>query len=161
MTHTLRAALPAWREAVTGALFWGLLLCANAALGLWMRGWSLGLIGIVALLFFAGGCLAFPPALFLARLVAAGRGRTAGFAAMFLCLAAATVGLTGGLYALEYRTYYAQWHAAAFTHIWVLQFVFTSLVALYQFAVLGLRLMFPLGFLGLFAASWLLGRNIR
>lgn len=159
MIRRLRAALPTRREAIIGAPAWGLLLLANAALGLALRGWSFDLIGIVALLFFAGGCLAFPLAIFVARLLSASRSRAASFAAIFLCLAVATVALTGGLYALDYRAYYAQWHEAPFTRIWMLQFAFTSLVALYQFAVLGLRLMFPLGFLGLFAASWLLGRE--
>lgn len=161
MSSRLRAALPSRQEVLVGAPLWGLLLCANAALNLMLRGWSVGLAGIVALLFFAGGCLAFPLAILAAKLLSGGRGRAVAFAASFLCLAVATVALTGGLYAVDYRAYYAQWHEASFTRTWAFQFVFTGLGAFYQFGVLGLRLMFPLGFLGLFAASWLLARDPR
>ncbi|TIW94600.1 MAG: hypothetical protein E5V59_13435 [Mesorhizobium sp.] len=118
-------------------------------------------IRIVALLFAVGAALAFPIGLFAARLVSQGRRWEVAFAAAFVCLAAATIGLTGGLFALQYRSYYAEWHAPAFTHTWVLQFIFTMLIALYQFVVLGIRLYFPLGFVALFAASLWFARQRR
>lgn len=118
-------------------------------------------IRTVSLLFASGGALGFPVGLFAARLVSLGRHREVAFAAAFVCLAAATIGLTGALFALQYRSYYAEWHAPAFTLTWVLQFVFTTLVALYQFVVLGIRLYFPIGFVALFAASVWFARQQR
>ena len=69
--------------------------------------------------------------------------------------------MTGGLYALDYRAYYAEWHADTFTRIWFLQFAHTIAAALYQFAVLGLRLFFPVGFAALLVASFWFARRAR
>ena len=75
------------------------------------------------------------------------------FAAYFLGLSLATIGITAPLFAFDYRQYYSTWHEEAFTVTWMFQFVFTTAGALVQFAVLGVRLYFPLGFLALFVAS--------
>ena len=64
-----------------------------------------------------------------------------------------TVSITGLIFAFDYRTYYSEWHADAGSIAWVFQLVFTTLAALYQFAVLGVRLLFPVGFVALFAVS--------
>ena len=45
--------------------------------------------------------------------------------------------------------------------IWFLQFTHTIAAALYQFAVLGLRLFFPFGFVALFVASFWFARRVR
>lgn len=140
---------------------WGLVMGANTAGVLWLRGWSGAPLLRVGLLYAAGGLLGFPLGLWAGRLLAGNGGRQRAFAALFVCLAAATVGATAALYALQYRTYYAQWHAPAFTLTWDFQFVFTSLVAFYQFAVLGVRLFFPLGFAALLGVSLLLVRRMR
>lgn len=107
----------------------------------------------VVLLFAAGGALAFPFGLYAARLIALGRSGEVAFAALFVCLLAATLCVTGGLYALQYRSYYAEWHGTPFSIRWFFQFAFTSAGALYQFAILGVRFYFPLGFIALFAAA--------
>ncbi|CAH2403711.1 hypothetical protein MES4922_310066 [Mesorhizobium ventifaucium] len=52
-----------------------------------------------------GGALAFPVGLFLARLISLGRHWQVALAAAFVCLLATTIGLTGGLFALQYRSY--------------------------------------------------------
>lgn len=65
------------------------------------------------------------------------------------------------LFALQYRSYYAEWHASAFTPTWAFEFAFTMLTALYQFVVLGMRLYFPLGFAALVAASIWFARQRR
>ncbi|RUW22679.1 hypothetical protein EOA34_20760, partial [Mesorhizobium sp. M4B.F.Ca.ET.013.02.1.1] len=67
----------------------------------------------------------------------------------------------GGLFALQYRSYYAEWHAPAFTIRWAFELVFTMLTALYQFVVLGIRLYFPLGFIALVAAGIWFARQRR
>ena len=118
------------------------------------------IVGVVAL-FFAGGALSSPPAWFLADLVSWGRQTETRFAAALLSLALMTIGLTGLLYALQYRDYYSEWHAPFPTVTWLFQFVFTTLSALYQFAVLGIRLLYPFGFLALLIASLFLARRRR
>ncbi|MNY76595.1 hypothetical protein D3C86_2162310 [compost metagenome] len=66
------------------------------------------------------------------------------------------------LFALDYRAFYARWHADAGTRAWLYQFAFTSLVAFYQFLVLGIRLYLPVGGAALLAASlWLAGSEGR
>jgi hypothetical protein len=100
-------------------------------------------IRFVSLLYAAGGALAFPVGLFLARLVSLGRHWQVALAAAFVCLLATTIGLTGGLFALQYRSYYAQWHEPALTIAWSIQFVHTVATAFYQFIVLGIRLISP------------------
>ncbi|MER8373752.1 hypothetical protein [Mesorhizobium sp. M1409] len=135
---------------------------ASALVTLFLDNWETpAKIRIVTLLFAVGAGLAFPIGLFAAKLVSQGRRWEVAFAAAFVCLTAATVGLTAGLFALQYRSYYAEWHAPAFTYTWALQFVFTTLIALYQFVVLGIRLYFPLGFVALFAASVWFARQRR
>ncbi|TIX38504.1 MAG: hypothetical protein E5V40_19240, partial [Mesorhizobium sp.] len=99
--------------------------------------------------------------LFLARLVSRGRHWEVAFAAAFVALLVATLAFTGGLFALQYRSYYAEWHAPAFTIRWAFELVFTMLTALYQFVVLGIRLYFPLGFIALVAAGIWFARQQR
>ena len=76
-------------------------------------------------------------------------------------LATATVAVTSGLFAIQYRSFYAQWHEHAFTRIWILQFLFTSASAVYQFLVIGLRYYFPLGMPLLLGAAAILVRSVR
>lgn len=134
---------------------------ASALLALLLDRWETPvLVRTVVLLFALGGAFAFPIGWTLARLLSQGRRPETAFAAAFVSLGVATIGLTALLYALEYRSYYAEWHAAPFTITWAFQFVFTGLVAAYQFAVLGLRLYFPVGFVALFSAAlWFAARS--
>jgi len=135
---------------------------ASALVNLWLDDWETpAKIRFVALLFAAGGALAFPVGLFAARLVSLERHWEVALAAAFVCLLAATITFTGGLFALQYRSYYAEWHEPAFSLTWALQFVFTMLTALYQFVVLGIRLYFPLGFIALALASVWFARRQR
>ncbi|QND59989.1 hypothetical protein [Mesorhizobium huakuii] len=150
----VRRALPGWRATLFGSLVWAGAMGASALINLLLDHWvTPDKIRIVSLLFAGGGALAFPLGLFAARLVSLGRGREVAFAAAMVCLAAATIRLTAGLYALQYRSYYAEWHAPVFTLTWGFQLAFTMAVASYQFVVLGIRLYFPLGFVALLAAS--------
>ena len=154
--------MPTPRTALFGALLWAVTMGASALVNLLLDDWETPeKIRTVSLLYACGGALAFPLGLFAARLVSLGRRWEVAFAAAFVCLLGATIGLTGGLFALQYRSYYAEWHAPAFTFTWGLQFVFTIVTALYQFVVLGIRLYFPLGFVALFAASVWFARQQR
>lgn len=148
----LREALPALRTSVLGTSMWSFAMAASAFLNL--HDWETpGKVRFVVLLYALGGALAFPVGLTLAGLVSRGRHWETALAAAFVCLLGATLAFTGGLFALQYRSYYAEWHAPAFTLTWAFEFVFTMLTALYQFVVLGVRLYFPLGFAALVAAS--------
>lgn len=146
--------MPSLRTALLGAVLWGVTMGASALINLLLDDWETpAKIRFVSLLYAAGGVLAFPVGLFLARLVSRGRHWEVALAAAFVCLLAATLAFTGALFALQYRSYYAEWHAPAFTITWAFELVFTGLTALYQFVVLGIRLYFPLGFAALAVAS--------
>ncbi|MBW3098845.1 hypothetical protein [Pseudohoeflea coraliihabitans] len=153
----LRAALRGWRVALIGSLGWGLAMMVSAQASLWLRTagvtdhfWSL------SLLYFSGAFLAWPVALYLIRLTSLARGFEPRLAASLLFLTVATIVVTACVFALHYRLFYAQWHGAAFGRLWLIQFIFTFVAALYQFAVMGLRLYLPFGALFLMAAAlWL------
>ena len=158
----LRQALPTLHLALAGAVAWGIVTGASALSSLVLGQWETPAhVRTVVALFALGGALAFPFGWTLARLLSRGRGAEAAFAAAFVSLGSMTVGLTALLYAFQYRSYYAEWHAHPFTVTWVLQLVFTGLAALYQFATLGMRLYFPLGFAALFAAALWFARRSR
>lgn len=158
----LREAMPARRTALAGSLLWGAAMGASALASLLFVHWeTLALVRSVVVLFAVGGALAFPLACTIARMVSRGRNRQTAFAAALVSFTTVTIGLTALIYALQYRRYYAEWHADPFTVTWTLQFVFTGLVALYQFAVLGIRLYIPLGMAALFAAALWFARRSR
>ena len=155
----LHAARIGWSEAILGAIGWGAAMALSAQAWLWLsmaaltsHYWS------ITALVFSGAAIAWPLSLAGFRFLAFRRAREAAFAAAFLCLTLFTLGITAGLFAIIYRNFYAQWHGEPFTKLWLLQLVFTSAAAIYQFAVAGVRLYLPLGVAFLFGASWLLAR---
>lgn len=142
----LAQSLPTMRELVIGAPLWGGAMAFSAWCGLWLRERALTFhLSELLLIFGFGALLAWAPSLFLARLAALGRRPETRFAAYFFFLSLGTVAMTAMLYALDYRQFYAQWHAPAGTRTWFFQLAFTSLIAFYQFLVMGLRLYLPLG----------------
>ena len=160
--NRVRRAVPSTGTALVGALLWAMAMGASALTGLWLDNWETPeKIRFVVLLYAMGAAIAFPVGLFAARLISLGRPSEVAFAAAFVCLLAATLAFTGGLFALQYRSYYAEWHAEAFTVRWAFELVFTSLTALYQFVVLGIRLYFPIGFIALACASLWFARQQR
>jgi len=115
------------------SLAWAALMALSAATGLFfMRDWladqrAVELIEIFAL----GGLLAYSPVhVLLARLPGAW---TPGqrFAAAFILLALMTIGLTAFLFALQFRSYFAQWHDHEWSRRYVFETVFTILSAIY------------------------------
>lgn len=155
------AGRPAVRLAL-GAVLWGIamLLCALVSLYLRNRLETLHL-GKIAAIYFAGGLLAWPLVVALTRLAARGRRTETRFAAAFALLAFGTITMTAFLFAMDYRVFYAQWHQPFGTRIWMFQFLFTSLGASYQFAVMGLGLYLPAGLPVLAGASLWLARAAR
>lgn len=153
-------ALPTLREVLAGGPAWALAMALAARHALWLREHdaTFQLQGIL-MLFALGGLIAWPPSLFAARYIAQDRAFETRFAAFLLCLITGTVGVTALLFSLDYRMFYAQWHAAAGSRTWFFQLLFTILSAFYQFLVLGVRLYLPLGAIALVAMSLWLARS--
>ncbi|MBY5822475.1 hypothetical protein HFN54_08190 [Rhizobium leguminosarum] len=158
----LRAARPPYPDLIAGALLWGMQMLAAAMLGLYLRnGLQTSRLAEIAALYFAGGLFAWPFALPVARFLAYGRPLETRFAAFFVTLTAATILMTAFLFAMEYRMFYSRWHAPFGSIVWAFQFVFTSISAVYQFLVIGLRLFLPLGLVCLVASSYHLAKRMR
>jgi hypothetical protein len=152
--------------AVPGALLWGAVAGASALVDLLSAEWATPRhIREISLLFAVGGALAFPVALYLARLLCVGqrgggRGRDAAFAALFVCLLTTTIAFTGGLHVLSTWPLTGS-DTAAFSAPWFTEMLYAVAAALYQFAVLGIRLYFPIGFAALLVASFWFARVTR
>jgi len=150
----LHGALPGWSAGLLGATIWGVCMGASAALRLTFEGWqTTESVREVVLLYAAGGAVGFVPGFMAAALLAGRRGPETRFAAFAVAMLFATIGFTTTIYAFQYRIYYAQWHDPVFTITWIIQFVFTTGGAVFQFVVTGMRLYFPIGFVALLAAS--------
>ena len=156
----LRFAVPSARAALVGAILWGLAMTLSAQLALWIAirldTWHLLAL---SLLFFAGGAIAWPLALFAIRFCSYRRNPEVWFAASVLFLSCGTIAVTAALFALQYRIYYAQWHGGVLTKLWIIQFVYTTAAAVYQFAVMGVRLYLPLGAVILFGTALMIARR--
>lgn len=160
MTRRLRLpSLPLWS---LGALAWGLTMASCFLLSIHVFGHASGSHDMaLAAIYAGGGMLGWLVALPLVQISADGREAPKIFTAWFLLLGLATMAATAGLFALQYRFFYAHWHAPFPSRIWVYQFVFTSASALYQFAVLGLRHFLPTAFLILLLLAVLMARRSR
>ncbi|ASY63081.1 hypothetical protein SJ05684_c16390 [Sinorhizobium sojae CCBAU 05684] len=153
-------AFPTFREVAVGSPFWAFTMALSAWHALWVSEHDATFhLREILLLYALGGLLAWPPSLFAARWLAQGRAFETRLAAFLLCLIAGTIGVTGCLFSLDYRAFYSQWHAAPGTRTWLLQFLFTSASAFYQFLVLGVRLYLPVGASALVLASLWLARS--
>ena len=112
-------------------------------------------------IFAGGGLLGWLVALPLIHILTHGRQPQTILAGWFLLLGVVTIGATAGLYALQYRYFYAHWHAPFPSRIWFYQLIYTTAVALYQFAVLGVRHVLPAGLALLLAVSMVMARRSR
>lgn len=156
----LKTVAPSYRRRLLEALAWGGLMALSALVSLYLRNRLLtSHLPALIIVYFLGGAFAWPLALPLARRLARGHGPEARFAAFFLALSLGTVAMTAFVFAMDYRWFYARWHAPFATLIWAFQFAFTSASAVYQFAILGLGLFLPLGLVGLTAVSLYLARR--
>lgn len=158
----LQAARPPLADLVAGALLWGLQMLLSALASLYLRNHlqTSHLLELAAV-YFAGGFLAWPFVLPIARFFAHGRRAETRFAAFFVMLTAGTILMTAFLFAMDYRIFYSRWHAPFLSRIWMFQFVFTGASAVYQFFVLGLGLFLPLGLVCLVLTSLFLAKRMR
>jgi len=162
----MTAALPLMKVigcSTAAAFFWGLAMATTAAAGLFLRGrLETFHVSTILLVFFLGGFFGWWLAELAGHVLKTSVRRRRVLTGLVCAgLAAATVFITAGLFALEYRSFYAQWHAEPLSRIWLLQFLFTSASAFYQFAVMALRLYLPLGPLFLIPGAWLMIRRMR
>lgn len=153
------ALLATW---IAGAIAWALAMGGTATLGLLLEGWQTPeSVRRVAVVYAAGGLIAFIPALMLARLFVRDGSRQRSFAAALFFLGVGTTGATALVFGLLYRAYYAQWHADFPSIEWGFELAFTLAGAFYQFAVSGMPLFLPLGLAPLFAVALLHARQAR
>lgn len=139
--------LARWRQAASGALpspslvvfgsaGWGAIMMISALIGIWLRN---GLIVAnpfaIASVFFYGGALAFAPAFWLSRLVFGRHGRILRFVGGAFIIALATHTAASAIFALQYRVFYAHWHANFPSIVWFFQLGFTSAGAVFTFTV--------------------------
>lgn len=140
----LGQAVPSPATVLFGSAIWGLTMAASAYVGLYFRD---GLIIFsklaVITLFFYGPAVGFAPGLALAELICGRRGRIARFIVGGTVLFLATHTATAALFALQYRVFYAHWHATFPSVTWAFQFTFTSAAAVYQFTVDSLYVYYP------------------
>jgi hypothetical protein len=115
----------------------------------------------LTLVYFFGGVLSWLVMVPFTERFAGQRPPSARFAAFFLALSLGAVAMTAFLFAMDYRWFYARWHAPFGSLVWAFQFLFTGASAVYQFAVLGLTLFLPFGLFFLIAASTYLARRKR
>jgi hypothetical protein len=140
----LGAAIPLPSTVIFGSAIWGALMVIAAIAGVW---WRDGLIIIsrlaVVSLFFYGAAVGFAPGLWLAELLCGKSGRIARFVAGTIILALSTHTATAAIFALQYRVFYAHWHAEFPSITWCYQLVGTSIGAVYQFTVDSFYVYFP------------------
>ena len=157
-----RRPLPSVLLWMGGSLAWALALAARFQLSVHLFGRATSSHDLaLTLIYAAGGLLGWLIALPLIHVVEKRGGPQTVLAAWLLLLGVVTVGAISGIYALQYRTFYAHWHAPFPSRIWVYQQIFTTASALYQFAVLGLRHLLPTGLAMLLVLSMVMARRSR
>ncbi|MEL6751667.1 MAG: hypothetical protein AAFO70_06265, partial [Pseudomonadota bacterium] len=121
------------------ALLTAVVTYAFAVLGLWSQNWALDghLLGAVWPYAPAGG-LAGLAATWVAPRISKPTRR---FALTAFTIAAVAIGVLAAIYALQYRIYFSQWHAASFSITWIYQTIFTTLGSIYLFLSTGLVLL--------------------
>ena len=145
-------ALPSPATVAFGSPAWGLVVALAALAGIWRQN-GLATLNLLAMgsAYFYGGCLGFGPALWLTRLTSDGRGRIVRFLAGAVFSACSTHLATAGIFALQYRVYYAHWHADFPSVVWFFQLGFTSAGAVFSFTVASLAFYWPFSCLAIAA----------
>ncbi len=157
-----RRLLPSILLWLGGSLAWALAMAASFQLSVHLFGRATSSHDLaLTLIYAAGGMIGWLVALPLIYWVRKRGGPQTVLAAWLLLLGVVTVGAIAGIYALQYRTFYAHWHAPFSSRIWVYQQIFTTASALYQFAVLGLRHLLPAGLAMLLVLSMVMARRSR
>lgn len=140
----LREAAPSPSLVVFGSAAWGAIMVIAALGGIWMHnGLLMANSFAIASVFFYGGSLAFAPALWLARLWFGSRPKALRLAGGTIIIAIISHTATAGIFALQYRIFYAHWHESFPSIVWFFQLSFTSAGAVYTFTVGSLYYYWP------------------
>lgn len=132
----LHEAVPSPNVVLFGSVVWGVLMTLSAVLAIWMHNDLLTATPLALIaLYFYGGSLAFAPGLWLAGFLLGRRGPVLRFAGSAIVILLATHTTTSGIFALQYRVFYAHWHSSFPSIVWFFQFSFTSAGAIYQYSV--------------------------
>jgi hypothetical protein len=145
LRQRLASGMPAPATVLFGSAVWGLAMTAVAVAGIYWRD-GLAIVRPLAVfsLFFYGAAVGFAPGLWLAELFCGRAGRAVRFVIGTIILALSTHTATAVLFALQYRMFYAHWHAPFLSVVWCFQFAFTTASALYQFTVDSMFVYLPL-----------------
>lgn len=154
-SRRLAASLPSLRLGLSGAALWATAMAASAAAKLVMSGWqTTESITQVAAVYACGGALAFPLAYAAAGLLrqrrVEGRIAVALFAFTFV-----TIACTAIVYTLDYQRRFAESEGEPPPDSWLMDLAYGVAGAFGQFAITGVRLYFPFGFVAvLIVAAW-------
>lgn len=145
-------ALPSPSLVIFGSAAWGIVVAVTVMGGMWLRNEliSANLLAIASVYFY-GGSLAFAPALWLGELLFERAGKGVRFVGGTLLTAIAVHAATSGIFALQYRVFYAHWHNAFPSIVWFFQLGFTTAGGIFTFTVGSLAFYWPfscLAFLG-------------
>jgi hypothetical protein len=145
-------ALPSPSLVIFGSVAWGVVLAATAMMGMWLQN---GLIVVNPLaisgVYFYGGSLGFAPAVWLGRMLFARRSLPLRFVGGTALIALSSHVAAAAIFALQYRVFYAHWHADFPDIIWFFQLAFTSAGAVYLFTVGSFADYWPFSILGFLA----------
>lgn len=137
-------SVPSPSVVLFGSAIWGILMALGAVFGLyWRDGMMLISRLAVVSLFFYGPAVGFAPGLWLAEFLCGRAGKVVRFIVGTVILTLATHTATATIFALQYRAFYAHWHADFPSITWCFQFAFTSASAVYQFTVDSFYVYFP------------------
>lgn len=140
-------AVPDATTVLLGSTLWGVLFGTACVASIYLRNQLivLPLLPLV-MLFYCGAAVGFAPGLMLAEILSGKAGRPTRFVIGTVILGLSTHTAIAAVFALQYRVYYAHWHASFPSVVWAYQFTFTSLGAAYQFTVDSLYIYQPLVF---------------
>ncbi|MGV3552550.1 hypothetical protein [Rhizobium sp.] len=158
----LHASAPSPNTVLFGSAAWGVLMMLSTLSSIWLNNGLLTAtpLALVALYFY-GGSLAFAPGLWLASFLFGRRGTVPRFLGGAAVMLLATHTTTSAIFALQYRIFYAQWHSAFPSLVWLFQFGFTSAAAVYQYSVDSLYHYWPAPMFCLFGFGWWFARTNR
>jgi hypothetical protein len=145
-------AVPSPSTIVFGSALWGIAMSVTAMIGIALRH-GMAVVNPLAIsgVYFYGGSLAFAPTLWLCRLLLARRGPAVGGVLATILILFSTHVATAAIFALQYRVYYAHWHANFPSPMWFIQLAFTSAGAVFTFTVSSLTYYWPLSCLAFLA----------
>lgn len=157
MANSPVTTLKFWRTTAIFVVLWGPLIAVMIALPLYLKGHrSTHDMQMVILLCVLGGSIAAFLTRIFARLLTKNRAKTARFAATLGLLSAGTVATTATLFALQFRTYFSQWHEEILTVEWVFQLIFTMAYSGYIYGSTALHLLIsPMNVVILILCAWI------